>query len=142
MEETENIKFRQLKKSTRVILIVLGTLSLFLGIIGIVLPVLPTTPFLLLTAGCYARSSKKFYNFLMNNRLLGTYIKNYRNGKPLPFKIKFGTILFLWITIFISIFIVNKLLITIILMIVAISVSTHIILIGKTKNKKNNSYQK
>ncbi len=67
----------------RIVLITTGTISLGLGIAGIVLPVLPTTPFLLLTALCYARSSVRFYNALMNHRYLGPYIHQWRIERTL-----------------------------------------------------------
>lgn len=67
-----------MKEFVRILLIVCGTLSLALGILGIFLPVLPTTPFLLLAAACYARSSKRFYHWLMNTPWCGEYIHNYR----------------------------------------------------------------
>jgi len=59
------------------LLIFAGSLSLVLGVIGAFVPVLPTTPFLLLSAYCYLRSSKRLYNWLINHRVLGTYIYNY-----------------------------------------------------------------
>ena len=62
------------KKIVKALYFTGGTISLILGIIGIVLLILPTTPFLLLAAACYARSSEKFYNWLLNNRILGSYI--------------------------------------------------------------------
>ena len=80
-------------------LIVLGTLCVVLGMLGLFLPVLPTTPFLLLAAACYARSSKKFYHWLMTNRWCGDYIRNYREGRGIPLKQKTLTILLLWLTI-------------------------------------------
>jgi len=63
-------------KFFRFILTIVGTISLVFGVIGIFLPILPTTPFLLLAAACYARSSERFYNKLMNNKWFGNYIKN------------------------------------------------------------------
>ena len=68
-----------LKKSrlTRVLYIIGGTLSLALAILGIVLPGLPTTPFALLSAYLYAKSSEKLYNWLLSNRILGPRIRNY-----------------------------------------------------------------
>ncbi len=72
--------FSQVKKWT---LIVAGTICVCLGVAGIFLPLLPTTPFLLLAAVCYAGSSPRFYHWLMNNRWFGRYIKNYREGKGL-----------------------------------------------------------
>jgi len=66
---------------SKLVLIVSGTFFLGLGITGIFLPLLPATPFILLAALCYARNSKKLYNWLVNNGWFGNYIKNYREGK-------------------------------------------------------------
>ncbi len=63
------------------------------------LPVLPTTPFLLLAAICYARSSERFYHWLVTNRWCGAYIRNYREGRGIRLKQKVATILLLWLTI-------------------------------------------
>ncbi len=62
----------------RALLIVVGTVSLVTGIVGIILPLLPTTPFLLLAAACYARSSERFYNGLLANRWFGPPIREWR----------------------------------------------------------------
>jgi uncharacterized membrane protein YbaN (DUF454 family) len=117
------------------ILVVSGTFFLILGIVGIFIPILPTTPFLLLSAACYARGSEKFYKWLINNRLLGEYIKSYQEGKGIPIKVKILTIVVLWITIVFSIvIIVTDFWIKLILLIIAISVTIHILTI-KTKKK-------
>ena len=117
-------------KFFRYLIITAGTISLVFGIIGILLPILPTTPFLLLSAACYARSSQRFYNWLMNNKWFGNYIKNYREGKGIPLKFKIFTISLLWITILFSIyFVVDTFLVELILIIIAVGVTTHIITI-------------
>ena len=117
------------------ILVSSGTLFLFLGIIGIFIPLLPTTPFLLLAAACYIRGSKKFYNWLIKNKWLGEYIKNYQEGKGIPLNVKIITIIVLWLTIMISIIIfVSNLIIQIILFFIAIGVTIHILTI-KTLNR-------
>ena len=114
-------------KYVRGLLIILGTISVLLGLIGIILPLLPTTPFLLLGAAIYAKSSDKFYNWLIENRLFGSYIKNYREGKGIPLRVKVFAISFLWITILITaIFFVPVLVIKILLIVIAIAVTTHI----------------
>ena len=124
-------------KTLRYILVIAGTVFLGFGLIGIFLPILPTTPFLLLAAACYARSSKKFYDWLMNNRWFGTYIKNYREGRGVPLKVKVFTISLLWITILASVFfIISNFLVELILIIVAIGVTTHILTIKTFKKKK------
>ncbi|MFX0186460.1 MAG: YbaN family protein [Candidatus Hodarchaeota archaeon] len=122
------------KKIVKALYFTGGTISLILGIIGIVLPILPTTPFLLLAAACFARSSERFYNWLLNNRFLGSYIRNYKEGKGMPKKIKIFTISLLWITILLTSFIFIKIVwIRYILIIIAIAVTIHIILIRPKK---------
>ncbi|MBI4646397.1 MAG: YbaN family protein [Bacteroidia bacterium] len=110
-------------------LIVFGTFFAGLGVLGIFLPLLPTTPFLLLAAMCYVRSSRKFYIWLINIRWLGNYIQNYREGKGIPVKVKVFSISFLWFTIGFSFFIVQILFVRIILILIAVSVTIHILLV-------------
>ena len=86
---------------------IIGTISLGLGLIGIFLPVLPTTPFLLLTAALYARSSDKLYNLLMSHYYLGAYIKDFREHRTLPLRVKIISVSTLWITICLSIYMVD-----------------------------------
>ena len=69
-------------------LISLGSISLALGVIGIFLPILPTTPFLLLTAWLYAKSSPTLYHWLLTNKYFGKYIRRYRQGLGIPLKTK------------------------------------------------------
>ena len=117
-------------KLKRQLLIIAGTIFVIVGVIGIFVPILPTTPFLLLAAACYIRSSQKFYSWLINNRLFGTYIRNYMEGRGMPIKIKAFTIILLWATIGISICIAApNLTLKIVLAIIAIGVTLHIIFI-------------
>jgi uncharacterized membrane protein YbaN (DUF454 family) len=81
----------------RALLIVCGTLSVAVGVLGIFLPLLPTTVFLLLAAACYARSSERFYLKLINNRWLGGYIRNQREGRGMRRRDKIFTVALLWI---------------------------------------------
>jgi hypothetical protein len=76
-----------------------GTSAVVLGLIGIAVPVLPTTPFLLLAAYCYARGSRRFLHWLLNNHLFGAYITAYREGRGIPRRQKVLTIAALWLTI-------------------------------------------
>ena len=85
------------------ILIIAGTISLVLGVIGIFVPGLPTTPFLVLTAGLYIRSSKKLYQLLIRNKYLGSYITEFQIRKGMTRKIKIYSISVMWIMIVISI---------------------------------------
>ncbi len=68
----------------RAILVTVGTASLVIGVLGIVLPVLPTTPFLLLAAACYARASDRLYGWLIGQRSLGPIITEWRRSRSLP----------------------------------------------------------
>ncbi len=113
-------------------LIAAGTLCTGLGIVGIFVPILPTTPFLLLAAACYMRSSGRFYRWLTNNRVFGAYVRNYIEGRGMPLRIKVFTILLLWLAIGLSIaFAVQSLVIRIILISIAVGVTVHIALIRK-----------
>lgn len=115
-------------KYIRGLFILLGSISVLLGLIGIILPLLPTTPFLLLGAAIYAKSSDKFYNWLIGNKLFGSYIKNYRDGKGIPLRVKVSAISFLWITILITaIFFVPVLAVKILLILIAAGVTFHIV---------------
>jgi len=128
------------EKLKRKLLIVAGTISTAVGIVGIFVPILPTTPFLLLAAACYLRSSRKFYHWLLNNRFFGAYVRNYLQGRGMPLKLKILTILLLWVTIACSaIFAVQALIIRVILALIATGVTAHIILIKTTPGDQNQS---
>jgi uncharacterized membrane protein YbaN (DUF454 family) len=121
-------KRKKTGKLSKVALILAGSVFLVLGILGIFLPLLPTTPFLLLAAACYFRSSDRFYNWLINNKWLGSYIKDYREKRSIPIKIKVITLSILWLAIAYSVlFVVNILLLKIILILIAVGVTIHIL---------------
>jgi uncharacterized membrane protein YbaN (DUF454 family) len=84
---------------TRLLLVTLGHVSLVLGLLGIALPLLPTTPFLLLAAACYVRGSESTYGWLMNQRVLGPYIASYREGGGISQKQRIALVLLIWVTI-------------------------------------------
>ncbi len=118
----------------RILLIIAGTFFVGLGIVGIFVPVLPTTPFLLLAAACYARSSQRLYSWLLNNKWFGNYIRNYLERKGVPLKVKVLTVTLLWITIGASVaFAVQTLVVRLILVLIAIGVSIHVLSIRTLK---------
>jgi uncharacterized membrane protein YbaN (DUF454 family) len=120
------------------ILLIAGTISVAIGVIGIFVPLLPTTPFLLLAAACYLRSSERFYRWLLNNRFFGTYVRNYIEGKGMPLRIKIYAIALLWGTIGLSIFLTApNIVVKIVLGVVAVGVTLHIILLRGAKRNKN-----
>ena len=110
-------------------MIAIGSVCVSLGVLGIFLPLLPTTPFLLLAAACYIRSSDRLYMWLISNRWVGRYIRNYREGRGVPFSTKVIGIGLLWLTIGYSAFyIVDSLIIIIVLILIAVGVTTHLVL--------------
>lgn len=86
----------------RYALLVVGWLSVALGVIGIFLPVLPTTPFLLLAAACFVRSSRRFYDWLVTHPRLGPWFRDYLEGNGVPLKAKIYTISTMWLSIGVS----------------------------------------
>ncbi len=123
-----------LKSWVRLLLIISGTICVGLGILGMFLPLLPTTPFLLLAAACYGRSSQRLYNWLLYNRWFGKYIRSYTEKKGIPLKIKIYAVILLWVAIGISaVFAVDNLIARIILMMIALGVTTHLVLVPNYK---------
>ncbi|MFO7873351.1 MAG: YbaN family protein [Bacteroidales bacterium] len=119
---------RNLSPFTRFWLILAGTIAFGLGMLGIPLPLLPTTPFLLLSAYCYARSSKRFYNWLITHPTFGEHILNYQKYRSTTRPIKSGSIFLLWFTISLSaIFAVNAWWVRLLLLIIAFGVTLHIL---------------
>ncbi len=82
----------------RILLSALGALSLVLGIVGIFVPLLPTTPFLLLSAALWVRSSPRLYEWLLAHRLFGSYIRNYREHSAIPLHAKIATLVLMWVS--------------------------------------------
>ncbi|MFA6201119.1 MAG: YbaN family protein [Bacteroidales bacterium] len=120
----------------KIIFRILGFTSLILGIIGIVVPILPTTPFLLLSSYLFLNSSEKLYTWLRNNKILGQYIKDFQEDKSIPLTVKISSISLLWITISTSaIFFIHFLWLKLLLFAIAIGVTIHI-LHYKTKKRK------
>jgi len=115
------------KRLTRYLLIAAGTLAVGLAILGIFLPILPTTPFLLLAAFLYARSSERFLHWLLTNRVFGAYIDNYRRGLGIPRREKILTITALWLTIsFSAFYVVQAAWLKVLLCLIAVGVTVHL----------------
>ena len=91
-------------KSIRLLWVLLGSISVGMGVIGIFVPGWPTTIFLIIASYFYIRSSDKLYNWLLNNKILGIYLKNYYSGKGMPVKAKIFSISMMWVFGLLSIF--------------------------------------
>ena len=83
----------------KIFLIILGTISFSLAVAGIFLPLLPTTPLLLLAAALWLKSSDRLYNWLINHKIFGEYIQNFRTHRAIPLKVKIYAVSMVWITI-------------------------------------------
>ncbi|MBC8314767.1 MAG: YbaN family protein [Bacteroidales bacterium] len=117
----------------RILLLVSGWFFIGLALAGAIIPLVPTTPFLLIAAACFYRSSSRFYQWLMNNKLFGQYIRDYKEKKGVPLNVKLVTLIFLWSSILVSAFILVPILwLQILLIAIAVAVTIHIALI-KTK---------
>jgi hypothetical protein len=108
---------------------ILGIISLIFGVIGIFLPLLPTAPFLLLSATLFAKSSTKLYNWLLEHKVLGLYIKSYREDKSIPLRVKISALTLLWLSISFSIFFAldGKVWLQFLLFLIASGVTIHIL---------------
>lgn len=105
-----------------------GTFFLLLGIVGIAVPLLPTTPLLLLAAACYFRGSARMYRWMMTNKYFGQYLEDYWAGRGMPLKVKIGTVSLLWAVItFSAIFATSSTILRIGLFVVALGVTIHIV---------------
>ncbi len=119
----------------RVLLLAAGNISLSLGIVGVFLPVLPTTPFLLLSAACYVKSSERLYNWLIHHPVLGLYIRSYILYRAITVRAKIISIAALWIVIASSVFFfVSLLWLRILLAVIALGVTVYLVSI-KTLTK-------
>ncbi len=112
----------------RKLLILCGTLSFAMGIVGIFFPILPTTPFLLLAATCYFHSSKRLYQWLTTHPRFGQYILNFREHRAVPLRVKIVSVSLLWITLLCcTVFTTDELWLRILYMAIAIGVTWHIL---------------
>lgn len=127
----------------RYLMVLGGILSVALGAIGIVLPILPTTPFFLLAAYLFVRSSTRLYRWLLTHRIFGNYIRNYIQNKSISKGVKIFTLALLWSTILLSVYLTSHIpWVQILLIIIAIAVSIHILSLNTTRNAPNNGKPK
>ena len=106
----------------------LGSVSLALGIMGVFLPVLPTTPFLLLSAALYMRSSQRLYDWLMSHKHLGAYIRNFREHKALPLRVKVVSVTMVWATLlYCAVFVAQEWWMSVVFIAIATGVTIHIL---------------
>lgn len=111
----------------KTLLLCAGVLALILGTLGIFLPVLPTTPFVLLAGICFSGSSPKAYAFLQNSRYFGPYLENYRTKRGVPLRTKVKSLVMLWALLILSAVITDKLWLRLLLIAIGTGVSAHLL---------------
>lgn len=145
--EAENKKMLDNQKSAangivqnrilRLFFLISGWIFVGLAALGVIVPLLPTTPFLILAALCFYKSSQRFYAWLYTNRLFGKYLLDYREKKGVPVRVKIYTSLLMWVTLIISISLVHLLWIRLVLIAIGVAVTVHLILIRTKKTGRN-----
>ncbi|WP_232429376.1 YbaN family protein [Noviherbaspirillum autotrophicum] len=113
--------------TVKILLNIIGILAVVLAILGIFLPLLPTTPFLLLASACFVRGSERLHGWLLTNRLFGEYLRNIEEKRGIPLKGKVMTLILLWASLAFSIYTVRPLLLKGMLMAIGLGVSAWIL---------------
>ena len=104
MDDVHEAKLSE-NKLSRVFWFSLGMIFTGIGLIGVVIPGLPTTPLMILAAACFAKSSQRFYNWIINNRMFGEHVKNYREGNGIPKRSKPVILGTMWAFVLFAVFI-------------------------------------
>ncbi|NKB32285.1 MAG: DUF454 family protein [Pseudomonadales bacterium] len=110
----------------KVFLVLGGIVSLALGVLGVFLPLLPTVPLVLLAAFCFARSSDRLHNWMLTHKHFGAIIRNFESGQGIPRRVKVRAIVIIWISMGISCWIVNQMLLCAMLFAIGAAVSTYL----------------
>ena len=125
-------------KVKKIVLAACGTAAVGLGTVCIFLPLLPTTPFLLLAAACYLRSSDRLYNWLIGHPWFGRYIRQYREHKAISRQTKLATLLLLWSTLaFSALVVLDALWPRLLLLAVGIGVTLHVLAMKTLKQERD-----
>lgn len=120
---------KDIKPIIRIFYIVLGLLSAMLGLVGIIVPLLPTTPFLLLASYFFIHSSKRLHAWLLNHRIFGRYLNQYITYRAISRKAKIIALIFLWTSLLISMSIMARPFVSILLLLIGTAVSIHLLML-------------
>jgi uncharacterized membrane protein YbaN (DUF454 family) len=111
----------------RILFLIVGVVSLATGVVGMFVPLLPTTCFLLLAAWCFARSSPRLHRWMFSNKWFGEYLSDYREGRGIPRALKVGSLSVMWLTIGVSVvFAISTLWVRVLLLAIALGVTIHV----------------
>ena len=112
----------------RLFLVAAGFVCTALAVVGIFLPLLPTVPFLLLAAACFARSSERFHTWLLNHPQLGPMLRGYLEGRGIPLRAKLVSLALLWFAIPVSVlFFIPQLWLDILLITIGLAVTVYLV---------------
>jgi uncharacterized membrane protein YbaN (DUF454 family) len=106
---------------------IVGCIAVVLAILGVFLPLLPTTPFLLLASACFARGSDRMHRWLLSNRLFGQYLRNMEEGVDMPLRAKIITLTLLWASLAFSAFKLNSVALAVLLLAIGIAVTIYLV---------------
>lgn len=126
-----------MRKAKKTLIFIGGWVALILGVIGLLLPIMPTTPFIILAAMCFSISSPRFYNRLRKLPYFGAYVENYKTKQGVPLKNKILMLIFLWTGISVSAILIAKTWSTVLLTLVGIGVTIHILCLKTRKTTQN-----
>lgn len=116
------------------VLNLIGCIAVVLAVLGMFLPLLPTTPFLLLASACFIRGSERMHRWLMNNRLFGEYLRNIENRQGLPLRAKVLALALMWPSLGYSMYIVDRPLVTALLLVTGTGVTVYLLRMKTLKN--------
>lgn len=112
---------------TRALLFVAGSLCVGLAVLGVFLPLMPTTIFLILASFCYANSSRRAHRWLLGNRLFGIYLRSYHEHRAIPRRAKILAIAMLWAGITVSGWVIGVLWVDLVLAVVGVGVTLYLV---------------
>jgi uncharacterized protein len=112
---------------------IIGLIAVVLAILGVFLPLLPTTPFLLLASACFARGSERLHGWLLNNKLFGTVLRDFEQGKGMPLKAKIMALVLLWASLAYSIFQLKNVLLMSLLIAIGVAVTSYLLAFVPTR---------
>ncbi|WP_420476159.1 YbaN family protein [Noviherbaspirillum sp. ST9] len=111
----------------KILLNVVGCIAVVLAILGVFLPLLPTTPFLLLASACFMRGSDRMHRWLRNHPIFGEYLRNFEDKRALPKRAKIVSMVLLWPSMLYSVYLVKPVLLKGMLLAIAVGVTIMIL---------------
>ena len=117
----------------RLLFNIVGTVAALLGILGIFVPLLPTTPFLLLASACFLRGSERMHSWLLHNRIFGRYLDDFQSGRGIPLQTKIVALTVMWISLAISAWLTALTWVAVMLLVPGIGVTVYL---ARVKTRK------